>query len=158
VAGYESSFVNGSSASAAHGAVVSEVFAAPSISASGAQRSFVKSSAFLPCLEQGAATEAQTLFAPGSHQAVGTISAAAFDLTLPATTQAGITSQAFVLTIPILAGRGVSQTITDDAVELFDGPYEATLDVSWSSLAPLPQQIVQLQAASVAAHLVALTA
>lgn len=154
--GYQASYINGAATEQSHGALVNFVLEAPSASVASQQQALVASPAFLPCLERTAAQEAASEFPVGSGETVGQVTANPFTLNLPASTQSSVLSTCYVLTIPVLLKGKVVQTITDDSVTMFAGVYEATLDVSWSSLAPLTQQIVQLQAAALAIHLAAL--
>ena len=149
--GYESSFINGTTASAAHGAVVSEVFEAKSAGAAVAQQQFIASSAFLSCLEQKVTAEVESQFPKGAGWAVTGDVANPFQLQLGDASATG-----WVLMVSVRDGFGSTSVLTDDSVEIFTGPYEATLDVSWNSKAPLTQQIVQAQATTEAAHLAAL--
>ena len=152
VGGYEASFLNGDAAGQSHGAVVNEVLEATSARVASQQQRFVASPGFLTCLN---VTDGQEALSQLRGATLGQVSADPYALHLPTSTRAAIQSTAYVVTIPV-AGQGGAQTITDDSVVMFSGPYEATLDVSWSSLAPLTQQIVQLQADALAIHLAAL--
>jgi hypothetical protein len=151
VAGYEASFINGTNASAAHGAVVSEVFEARSVTTATAQQQFIGSSAFLPCLEQKVAAEVESQFPKGAGWAVTGDVANPFQLQL-----SGASAVGWVLMVSVRDGFGATSVLTDDSVEIFTGPYEATLDVSWNSQAPLTQEIVQAQATTEAEHLATL--
>jgi len=151
VGGYESSFINGTNASAAHGAVVSQVLEANSAAAAVAQQQFIASGAFLPCLEQKDNTEVESQFPKGAGWAVTGDVANPFQLQLTNASAVG-----WVLMVSVRDGFGSTSVLTDDSVEIFTGPYEARLDVSWNSKAPLTQQIVQIQATSQAQHLAGL--
>lgn len=154
VGGWQASFINGAAVGASRGAVINEVRETPSPAVIGQQQAYIASPGFLPCLQQEAATKAASLVGPGSK--VGTISVQPLTLTLPATTQASMSSRAEILSIPVTASNSTSQVITDEHVQLFYGPYEATLDVTWSSVAPLTSEIVQLQADALATRVAGL--
>jgi uncharacterized protein DUF2510 len=156
IGGWQASFINGAAVGASRGAVINEVREAPSPTVIGQQQAYIASPAFLPCLRQEAAGKASSLVGPGSR--VGAINVQPLALTLPATTQASMSSRAEILTIPVTASNSTSQVITDEHVQLFYGPYEATLDVTWSSLAPLTSEIVQLQADALATRVSGLPA
>jgi len=151
VGGYESSFINGTNADAAHGAVVSQVFEASSGATAVAQQQFIAAPAFLPCLEQKVTAEAESQFPKAAGWAVTGEVANPFQPQLGTTSTVG-----WVLMVSVRDGFGSTSVLTDDSVETFTGPYEATLDVSWNSKAPLTQEIVQAQAATEAKHLAAL--
>lgn len=149
--GYEDSFINGDKAVAAHGAVVSQVREAADAASADRQRQFVTSPDFIPCLKQTVSQEVSSQFPPGSRQRVGDITVHPLDIHLP------VTSQAFVLTAAVLQSNGLpGPTITDESVQLFTGPYTATIDVSWCSCAPLTQQVVEKVATAVALRIAAL--
>jgi len=151
VGGYESSFINGTNADAAHGAVVSQVFEASSGATAVAQQQFIAAPAFLPCLEQKVTAEAESQFPKAAGWAVTGEVANPFQPQLGTTSTVG-----WVLMVSVRDGFGSTSVLTDDSVETFTGPYEATLDVSWNSKAPLTQEIVQAQATTEAKHLAAL--
>jgi len=151
VGGYEDAFINGDKASAAHGAVVSQVREAASPAAADKQRQFVMSAAFVPCLKQTVSQEISSQFPPGSGQRVGPITVTPLTITLP------ITNQAFVMSAQVIKADGTpGSTLTVESVQLFSGPYKATVDVSWCSCAPLTQQVVEKVATAMALRITAL--
>lgn len=151
VGGYEDSFINGNKTTAAHGAVVSQVREAADAAAADKQRQFVLSPSYIPCLKQTVATEVSSQFPPNSGERVGDITVRPLDIHLP------IDSQAFILTASVIEANGApGATITNEAVQLFSGPYSATIDVSWCSCAPLTQQVVEKVATAVSLRIAAL--
>jgi len=149
VAGYEASFINGTNASAAHGVVVSQVFEASSVTTADAQQQqFIASSGLVPCLEQKVATKVESQFPKAAGWAVTGNVANQFQLHL-----AGASAVGWVLMVSVRNGFGITSVLTDDSVQIFRGPYEAILDVSWNSQAPLTQEIVRAQATTEAEHL-----
>ncbi|GAC1598835.1 MAG: hypothetical protein NVS3B21_24730 [Acidimicrobiales bacterium] len=151
VGGYEDSFINGNKATAAHGAVVSQVREAADVASADKQRQFVLSPSYIPCLKQTVATEVSSQFPPNSGERVGDITVRPLDIHLP------IDSQAFILTASVIESNGAAgPTITNEAVQLFSGPYSATIDVSWCSCAPLTQQVVEKVATAVSLRIAAL--
>lgn len=149
--GYEDSFINGDKASAAHGAVVSQVREAADAATAAKQQQFVLSPSFIPCLKQTVSQEISSQFLPGSNERVGAITLTPLDVHLP------IPSQAFILSAAVVQASGTpGATITDESVQLFSGPYTATIDVSWCSCAPLTQQVVEKVATAVALRIQAL--
>ncbi|HEY2427913.1 MAG TPA: hypothetical protein VGI06_03205 [Acidimicrobiales bacterium] len=146
---YSASYVNGSGTAFAHGAVISQILEAPSPAVAAQQAQYLSSSAYLPCLRQIVAGEARSLFPPGSVQSVGGVSAQ--PLALAVTSEGATVTPAFQLTISLINSGGAN--IIDDSVRMFSGPYEAALDVSWCTCAPLDPQVVQQDATRVAALL-----
>jgi len=88
----------------------------------------------------------------GSGQAVASATTTPFTVQLP------IPSRAFVVSVVVSRPGGAVRVVTVNTVAMFSGRYAATVEVSWSSDAPLGGQIVQQQAAYEAAHIQALTA
>ena len=74
----------------------------------------------------------------------------------PFTLNLGIPSRAYVVSVTVAGPGTATHQVTVNAVTMFSGRYEATLDVSWSSDAPLGGEIVQQQAANEATHLASL--
>jgi hypothetical protein len=151
VGGYESSFVNGPTAATAHGAVVSKVYEAPSLVETNQQQTFVSSTAYAACLKQTITSEVRSQLPAGSGQSVTGVAVTPFTLTL------GTPTRAYVVSVTVTGPGAATHQVTVNAVALFSGRYEATLDVSWSSDAPLGSQIVQLQAANEETHLTSLS-
>lgn len=151
VGGYEDAFINGNKTTSAHGAVVSQVREAASAASADKQRQFVMSPDFVPCLKQTVSQEISSQFAPGSGERVGPITVSPLTIALP------VPSQAFILSAGILEPDGkAGNTITNESVQLFSGPYKATVDVSWCSCAPLTQQVVEKVATAMALRIAAL--
>ena len=151
VGGYESAFVKGASAATAHGAAVSNVFEAPSIAVANQQWAVISAPAYASCLEQRIIGEVRSQLPAGAGQSVtgATMTPFSLDLSVP--------SRAFVVSVTVTAPGGATHQVTDNAVAISSGRYIATVDVSWSSDAPLGSQIVQEQAANEATHLSALS-
>ena len=150
VAGYESSLVNGASAETAHGAVVTMVYEASSLSDATAQQAVLAAPAYAACLKQQITSEVRSQLPKGSGQSVTTVSVTPFSLSL------AIPSKAYVVSVTVSGPGAATHQVTVNAVALFSGRYLATVDVSSSSDAPLSGQIVQLQAANEATRLAAL--
>ncbi|GAC1518072.1 MAG: hypothetical protein NVS1B12_08890 [Acidimicrobiales bacterium] len=151
VGGYEDAFINGNKTTSAHGAVVSQVREAASAASAEKQRQFVMSPDFIPCLKQTVSQEISSQFPPGSGERVGPITVSPLSITLP------VPSQAFILTAGVIEADGrAGNTITNESVQLFSGPYKATVDVSWCSCAPLTQQVVEKVATAMALRITAL--
>lgn len=148
--GYESSLVNGRTAASAHGAAVTLVYQAPSVVGTNQQEGFVSSPAYAACLKQTITTEVRSQLPAGSGQAVSVVTVTPFTLNL------GIPSRAYVVSVTVAGPGAATHQVTVNAVTMFSGRYEATLDVSWSSDAPLGGEIVQQQAANEATHLTSL--
>jgi hypothetical protein len=145
VAGYQSSFVNGASAATAHGAVVNRTFKAPSLSVANQQQTLITDLAYGDCLKQTVTAQVQSQLPPG--QSVTATAVTPFSLQLP------VTSVAYVVTVTVTGPGGSTRQVTDNSVTMMQGRYLATLDVSWSSDAPLAATIVQQQASDEAEHL-----
>ena len=77
--------------------------------------------------------------------------------TTPFSLQLPVQTWAFVVNVTVSTPGG-TRVVTDNTVTMFSGQYSATIDVSWSSDAPLGGQIVQQMAAYEASHLTALSA
>jgi Protein of unknown function (DUF2510) len=148
VAGYQSSFVNGASAATAHGAVVNRTLKAPSLAVANLQQTVITDLSYGDCLKQTVTAQVQSQLPPG--QAVTATAVTPFSLQLP------VTSVAYVVTVTVTGPGGVTRQVTDNSVTMMSGRYLATLDVSWSSDAPLAATIVQQQASDEAARLEAL--
>jgi hypothetical protein len=104
----------------------------------------------VPCFKQQVVAEVESLFPPGSGQSVTGTSVNPFTMSLP------VPTESYVVTVSEAGPGPTTEFLTDDSVVMFEGPYEATVDVSWTSLAPLTQEIVQTQAANEAQHLLSL--
>jgi hypothetical protein len=150
--GYSASYVNGSGTAFAHGAVISEIREAPSAAVAAQQAQSLASPTYLPCLRQIVTAEAKSLFPPGSVQSVGGVTAQ--PLKLAVTSEGTTVTPAYQLTISLIHSGGAN--IIDNSVRMFSGPYEAALDVSWCTCAPLDPQVVQQDATRVAELLGAL--
>jgi hypothetical protein len=150
VGGYESSLVNGRSAATAHGAAVTMVYKAPSVVEIDQQQTFVSSPAYAACLKQTITDEVRRQLPAGSGQTVSSVLVTPFTLIL------GIPSKAYVISVTVAGPGAATRQVTVNTVAMFSGHYEATLDVSWSSDAPLGGAIVQRQAANEATHLTSL--
>jgi hypothetical protein len=148
--GYLSSFVKGASAASAHGSVIAKVVEAPSLGVAQQQQSLVQGASYGPCLEQMIVAEVRSQLPAGSGQAVTGSTVTPFSLQLP------IPSRAFVISVTVAQPGGGTRVVSDNAVAMFSGRYTATVDVSWSSDAPVGGQIVQQVAANEAEHLGAL--
>jgi hypothetical protein len=145
VAGYQSSFVNGASAATAHGAVVSRTLEAPSLAVANQQQSVITDLSYGACLKQTVQSQVQSQLPPG--QSVTAAAVTPFSLQLP------LTSVAYVVTVTVTGPGGATREVTDNSVTMMTGRYLATVDVSWSSDAPLAATIVQQQASDEAARL-----
>jgi hypothetical protein len=150
VAGYTSSFVNGASAATAHGSVVTKVVQAPTVAISDQQQSVINAPAYAACLKQTVTSEVRSQLVPGSGENVTTVNITPFSLNLT------FSNHAFVISVTVARPGGATRQVTVNAVVIFSGRYAATIDVSWSSDAPLSGQIVQQQASNEASHLTSL--
>src|SRR5579871_6570238 len=150
VAGYLSSFVKGASAATAHGSVIAKVVEAPSLTVADDQHLAVQAPAYGACLQQRVVAEVRSTLPAGSSEVVSGATTTPFAVQLP------IPSQAFVVSVVVSRPGAAPRVVTVNAVAMFVGRYSATVEVSWSSDAPLGGQIVQQQAAYEAAHLTAL--
>jgi hypothetical protein len=149
-AGYLSSFVKGASAATAHGSVIVKVTQAPTLAVANDQQTAVESPAYGACLQQRIEAEVRSQLPPG--QVLASAATTPFSVQLP------VPSRAFVVSVLVSAPGGGRRVVTVNTVAMFSGTYLATVEVSWSSDAPLGGQIVQQQAAYEAAHLAALSA
>jgi len=146
--GYLSSFVKGASAATAHGSVTTKVYRAPNLQVADEQQAVVESPSYGACLEARVIGEVRSQLPPGETVAGTTIT--------PFNLQLSTLSRAFVVSVAVARPGGPGRLVTDNAVVLFSGRYTATIDVSWSSDAPLESEIVQQEAAFEATHLTAL--
>jgi len=71
----------------------------------------------------------------------------------PFTLQLPVTNVAYVVTVTVTGPGGTTREVTDNSVTMISGRYLSTVDVSWSSDAPLAATIVQQQASDEAARL-----
>jgi len=149
VAGYESSFVNGVGASTAHGAVVTKSFEAPSLAVADQQQTVISAASYGGCLRWVVTSQVQSQLPPG--EAATSVTVTPFSLQLPAS------NVAYVVTVTVAGPGGTTRQVTDNSVAMVSGRYVATVDVSWSSDAPLDATIVQQQASVEAARLEALS-
>ena len=149
---FSASYVNGSGTAYAHGAVISQILEAPSPAVATQQAQYLSSPGYLPCLRNIVSQEATSLFPPGSVQSVGGVSAQ--PLSLAVTSEGATVTPSYQLTITVLHSNG--SNIIDNSVRMFSGPYEAALDVSWCTCAPLDPQVVQQDATRMAELLGAL--
>jgi hypothetical protein len=145
VAGYLSSFVNGASAAAARGAVVSRTVKAPSLAVANQQQTVITDLAYGDCLKHTVTAQVQSQLPPG--QSVTATAVTPFSLQLP------VTNVAYVVTVTVTGPGGATREVTDNSVTMMSGRYLSTVDVSWSSDAPLAATIVQEQASDEAARL-----
>ena len=90
------------------------------------------------------------LFFNAAGQQVTGAAVTPFSLQLP------IPSRAFVVNVNVALPGGGQRVVTDNAVAMFSGRYMGTVDVSWSSDAPLGSEIVQQQSRYEATRLSAL--
>ena len=150
VGGYESAFVKGASAATAHGAAVSKVVEAPTLAVADQQWSLLSATGFAACLQSSVTSEVRSQLAPGSGQSVTGSTVTPFSLSL------AVPSRAFLVTVTVAGPGATTRQVTDYTVAISTGRYIARVDVSWSSDAPLGNQIVQEQAANEAGHLAAL--
>jgi hypothetical protein len=148
--GYRSSFVKGASAATAHGSITAEVLEAPSLDAAQQQESLVEAPAYGTCLQQTIVFEVQSQLPSGQQVTGATVTPFSLQLAIP--------NRAFVVNVTVSLPGGGQRVVTDNAVAMFSGRYMATVDVSWSSDAPLGSQIVQQQSQFEATRLSALTA
>jgi hypothetical protein len=147
-AGYRSSFVKGATAATAHGSITAQVLEAASLDAAQQQASLVEAPAYGTCLQQTIVFEVQSQLPPGQEVSSATVTPFSLQLAVP--------SRAFVVNVNVSLPGGGQRVVTDNAVAMFSGRYMATVDVSWSSDAPLGSEIVQEQSRYEAAHLTAL--
>ena len=149
-AGYRSSFVKGANVGSAHGSITAEVLEAASLGVAQQQQSLVEAAAYGTCLQQTIVFEVQSQLPPGQQVVAATVTPFSLRMTTP--------SRAFVVNVTVSLPGGGRRVVTDNAVAMFSGRYMATVDVSWSSDAPLGAAIVQQQAQFEATRLAALTA
>jgi hypothetical protein len=149
-AGYRSSFVKGASAATAHGSISAEVFEAATLDVAQQQESLVEAAAYGTCLQQTIVFEVQSQLPPGQQVVGATVTPFSLHMTMP--------TRAFVVDVTVSLPGGGRRVVTDNAVAMFSGRYMATVDVSWSSDAPLGSEIVQQQSQFEATRLTALTA
>jgi hypothetical protein len=145
VAGYESSFVNGAGATTAHGAVVTKSFEAPSLAVADQQQAVIAAASYGGCLRWVVTSQVQSQLPPG--EAATSVAVTPFNLQLP------VSNAAYVVTVTVSGPGGTTRQVTDHSVAMVSGRYVATVDVSWSSDAPLDATIVQQQASVEAARL-----
>jgi hypothetical protein len=146
--GYLSSFVKGATAATAHGSVTTKVYRAPSLTVADLQQAAVEAPSYGACLEARVIAEVRSQLPPGETVAGATITPFSLELSTP--------SRAFVVNVAVARPGGPGRMVTDNSVVLFSGRYTATIDVAWSSDAPLESEIVQQEAAFEATHLTAL--
>jgi hypothetical protein len=145
VAGYQSSFVNGATAATAHGAVVTRTLKAPSLAVANQQQTVITDLSYGDCLKQTVTAQVQSQLPPG--ESVTATAVTPFNL------QLAVTNVAYVVTVTVTGPGGTTREVTDNSVTMMSRRYMATLDVSWSSDAPLAATIVQQQASIEAARL-----
>ena len=145
VAGYQSSFINGATAATAHGAVVIRTVKAPSLAVANQQQTDNTDLSYGNCLKQRVTAQVQSQLPPG--ESVTATAVTPFNLQLV------VTNVAYVVTVTVTGPGGTTRQVTDNSVTMMSGRYMATLDVSWSSDAPLAATIVQQQASIEAARL-----
>jgi len=145
VAGYQSSFINGATAATAHGAVVIRTVKAPSLAVANQQQTVITDLSYGNCLKQRVTAQVQSQLPPG--ESVTATAVTPFNLQLV------VTNVAYVVTVTVTGPGGTTRQVTDNSVTMMSGRYMATLDVSWSSDAPLAATIVQQQASIEAARL-----
>jgi hypothetical protein len=149
--GYLSSFLKGASVASAHGSLITKVVEAPSLEVANQQQAIVDAPAYGGCLEQMVVADVRSQLPAGSGQALTAATITPFSLQLP------VPSRAFVVSVTVSLPGGGRRVVYDNAVAMSSGRYLATVEVSWSSDAPVGGQIVQQLAAYEASHVTALT-
>lgn len=151
VGGYQSRLVNGGGGDVRSGYVESDVLEAPSPTAATAEAAFMTSSSYVPCLKATLTGQLEGDLS-GTGIQLAQVSADPLTLDVPGT------SQGYAVTVGLIdPGAGLGEVITDDHVDLFNGRYEASLDIVSCSCRPFSQpDIVQQQAARLAQRLAGL--
>ncbi len=153
VAGYRSAFQDGAGGFVHTAAVTSIVREAPSSQVADSQAAFVTSPSYAPCLHDAIALEVELALRGTGVELDGmAIDPLPLDVSIA-------NKQSYVISLAVSDSSGNADVVTIDHVELFTGPYEATLDVSTSASVGIDRDtLIQQQAERLVQRLAALPA
>jgi len=151
VAGYGTELADGGGSLIENAQAESQVLESDSPAATSAQAAYAMSPSYVDCVEAEVNAEIQSGLAgqPGIDLGGVTVDPLNVSVTLP--------SVSFLLDVSLVdPALGADAYVADDHIEVFDGPYEGTVDIITLSANPIAETLVQTEASAVAQHLAAL--
>jgi uncharacterized protein DUF2510 len=151
VAGYQTVLADGGGSLLENSVVLSQVLESQSAGDLSAQAAYAQSPSYVDCAKAEVTDEVQTELAGDSSIELGDVTADPLNLSLP-TPNVG-----FILDVSVVDPTlDVGTYVADDHIELFDGVYEAVVDIITLSTNPIADSLVQTEASAAANRLSAL--
>lgn len=151
VAGYADVTADGGGSLIQNALVESEVLESASPTATAAQQAYAMSPSYVTCAKAEAVAGVTGQLASDPGVQLGGVTADPLNLSL-STPNVG-----FVLDISLVDPTlGVGTYVADDHIELFQGPYQAIVDIFSLSTNPIADTLVQTEASAAAQRLAAL--